>query len=151
MIGNKNAVAYHVLFPLIQCERVKIGYTTPNLFYRPDGSISDNLKGLCRWFTPLPVSGKPVLTPTSEFNGQYLEYDLYPAIEVGYVKKIPANYLGLMGVPITFIDKIDYDNYKIVDMISRYAVRDKSFDVKGHQLTEIDGKPTYSRIIIKKL
>ena len=55
-----------------------------------------------------------------------------------------------MGVPITFIDKIDYDNYKIVDMISRYAVMDKSFDVKGHQLTEINGKPKYSRLIIQK-
>lgn len=55
-----------------------------------------------------------------------------------------------MGVPITYMDYMDYDRFEIVDLIARYAVIDKSYNVKGHQLTEINGIPKYSRLIIQR-
>ena len=150
VIGNKNAIACKELFPQIQSGRVMLGYSKPSLFYRPDGSLTDKLQGLCRWFTTLQVNDKPTWMPTCSYNGRFLQYDHYPAINVDSVKQIPADYKGLMGVPITFLDCMDYSTYEIVDLIYRYAVLDKSYGVKGSQLTEIDGQPKYSRLIIRK-
>ena len=99
----------------------------------------------------MEVGKKPVFRPTCLYEeGNYKMYDHYPAIEVGEVKKIPSDYYGLIGVPITYFDKIDYNSYELIDRISRYSVMDKSIGIKGHQLTEIDGEPKYSRLIIKK-
>lgn len=152
VIGNKNAVAYKELFPMIQSGRVRLGYTIPNKFYSANGDLTDKLDGLCRWFTTLNVDEKPTWKPTLLYNeGNYQRFDHYPAINVDEVRNIPADYKDLMGVPITYLDHIDYRNYEIIDLISRYAVMDKSFGIKGHQLTEINGKPKYSRLIIKKV
>ena len=130
---------------------MKIGYTRPNSFYRPDGSIAQ-LQGLSRWFTTFPVNKeKTSWKPTCKYNDQYRKFDLYPAINVNRVKDIPGDYPGLMGVPITFMDKIDPDCFQIVDLIYRYAIIDKTYGVKGKQLTEVDGKAKFSRLIIKKI
>ena len=148
-IANKTVISYQNFFPLIQCGHLKMGYTRPNLFYRPDGSLK-KLQGLSRWFTTFPVDKRSTWVPKTKFKNQYRKFDLYPAINVDAVKEIPADYDGLMGVPITFIDKID-DSFRIVDLIYRYAILDKSYGVKGRQLTEVNGKPKYSRLIIQKL
>ena len=79
-------------------------------------------------------------------------FDLYPALNVDKTSEIPTDYNdGLMGVPITAIDRLDPSKFEIVDLIARYAVIDHSYDVRGRQLTEINGKPRYSRLIINKL
>ena len=148
IVGNKNAISYKELFPMLKDGRCKLGYTHPNEFYTPDGSLV-NLNGLCRWFTSMMVNKAP--PPIIGRNSPcYLRcYDNYPAINIDRVEDIPDNYDGLMGVPITFMDYMDYQKFEIVDLIARYAVIDKSHKVKRHQLTEIDGEPKYSRIIIK--
>lgn len=149
VIGNKNAISYKELFPLIQCGKVKIGYTVPNFFYTPEGTLKD-MSGLCRWFTTLPVADKSPKNSSVASQVEYEHFDLYPAINVDRVVDIPVDYEGLMGVPITFMDYMDYSNYEIVDLISRYAILDKSYSVKDHQLTEVNGKPKYARLIIKR-
>lgn len=149
-IANKTVISYQTFFPMIQCGYMKIGYSRPNLFYRSDGNVA-KLQGLSRWFTTFPVKKeKPAWKPTCKYSGQYRRFDLYPAINVNKVKDIPVDYLGLMGVPITFMDKIDSDSFQIVDLIYRYAIIDKTYGVKGRQLTEVDGKAKFSRLIIKK-
>ncbi len=149
VIGNKNAISYKDFFPQIKSGRVKLGYTRPNLFHTPDGTLK-NLSGLCRWFTTLPVVGKPMHLQRKKVKETYERFDLYPAINVDRVEEIPDDYEELMGVPITFLDIMDYSKYEIVDLIARYAVLNDAYDVKGHQLTEIKGIPRYSRLIIKK-
>lgn len=148
IVGNKNAISYKELFPMLKDGRCKLGYTHPDEFYTPDGSMV-NLNGLCRWFTSMMVNKAP--PPIIGSNSPYYLrcYDNYPAINVDRVEDIPDKYDGLMGVPITFMDYMDYEKFEIVDLIARYAVIDKSYKVKGHQLTEIDGNPKYSRIIIR--
>lgn len=65
--------------------------------------------------------------------------------------EIPCDYDGLLGVPITALDYLDPEKFELVDLIARYAVIDHSYDTPGHQLTEINGQPKYSRMIIRKL
>ena len=150
VIGNKNAISYQEVFPALQEGRACLGYSTPNIFNTPTGTI--NLQGLCRWFTTLPTHGKTFWTPTASVNDhEYHNYDLYPALNVDRTNDIPFDYDGLMGVPITAIDKLDPNQYELIDLIARYAVLDHTYDTLGHQLTEINEKPRFSRLIIRKL
>ena len=150
VIGNKNAISYKEVFPALQEGRLRLGYTTPNNFDTPTGTV--NLQDMCRWFTTLPTHGKTFWTPTASVNDhEYHNYDLYPALNVDRTCDIPTDFDGLMGVPITAIDRLDPTKFEIVDLIARYAVIDHTYDVRGRQLTEINGKPRYSRLIINKL
>ena len=150
VIGNKNAISYKEFFPALQKGRVRLGYSTPNIFVTPTGSA--NLQGMCRYFTTLSTPNKTFWIPTVHVNDrEYQCYDLYPALNVDRTSDIPADFDGLMGVPITAIDRLDPSKFDIIDLIARYAVIDHTYDVRGRQLTEINGKPKYSRLIIKSL
>lgn len=150
VIGNKNAISYKEVFTALQDGRVLLGYTTPNIFVTPTGLA--NLQGMCRYFTTLSTPNKTFWTPTVHVNDRkYQCFDLYPALNVDRTSDIPADFDGLMGVPISAIDRLDPSKFEIVDLIARYAVIDHSYDVRGKQLTEINGKPKYSRLIINKL
>lgn len=76
---------------------------------------------------------------------EYPHYDNYDAIEVPFTECIPADYDGIMGVPITFMDKYNPDQFRIIGL-DRYTVP-KKFLVGGR--VAINGKPTYARILIK--
>lgn len=151
ILGNKNAVSFKEVFPAIKDGVVRLGYTAPDFFQTPSGTLA-NLSGLSRWFTTLPTPGKTYQTFTASISDRdYQRFDLYPAINVDKTSEIPTDYNdSLMGVPITAIDRLDPTKFEIVDLIARYAVIDHSYDVRGRQLTEINGKPKYSRMIIKK-
>ena len=150
VIGNKNAISYKEVFTALQEGRVLLGYTTPNNFDTQTGTA--NLQGLCRWFTTLPTPDKTYWAPFACVNDrEYHRFDLYPAINIDRTSDIPIDYDGLMGVPITALDHLDPEKFEIVDLIARYAVIDHTYDVRGRQLTEINGKPRYSRLIINKL
>lgn len=85
---------------------------------------------------------------------EYQKYDNYNAIEVGYTDDIPSDYSGLMGVPITFIDKYNPDQFEIIGM--DYEVKDglidevirKGWDGKLDR-AYLNGKRMYARILIK--
>lgn len=151
VIANKNAVSYSILFPAIKGGLVRLGFTTPDFFQTPSGELA-NLNGLCKWFTTLATPNKTYPTFTASINDrEYQRFDNYPALNVDRTSEIPSDYDGLLGVPITALDKLDLEQYELVDLIARYAVIDHSYDTPGHQLTEINGQPRYSRIIINKL
>ena len=150
VIANKNAVSYKEIFPAIKDGVVRLGFTTPDFFQTPSGELA-NLNGLCKWFTTL-VANKTYPTFTASVNDrEYQRFDYYPALNVDRTSEIPCDYDGLLGVPITALDYIDPEKFEIVDLIARYAVIDHSYDTPGHQLTEIDGQPRYSRLIIRRL
>ena len=77
---------------------------------------------------------------------EYPQYDNYAAIEVSKVSDIPYDYDGAMGVPITFLDKYNPEQFEIIGL-DRYTVP-KKFLVGGR--VAIDGVPKYARILIRR-
>ena len=75
----------------------------------------------------------------------YLTYDNYDAIEVPYTEAIPSDYAGLMGVPITFLDKFNPEQFEIVGIMATTKVSDLNF---GYPY--LNGTKVYARIIIRR-
>ncbi len=83
---------------------------------------------------------------------KYPHYDNYRAINVNKTQDIPCDYDGVMGVPITFLDKYNPEQFEILDA-NDYRKSD-FIPVKPHGLIKdkdgsINGKPTYARILIR--
>lgn len=114
IIGNKNAITYKDFFPLLKENKVWIGCTNVKEFLQPDGSIKKF--GNVGWYTNLDVKKrheemKLWKTYTSE---EYPKYDNYDAINVNKINDIPCDYCGVMGVPITFMDNYNPDQFEIL-------------------------------------
>lgn len=128
IIGNKNAITYKEFFPLLKENKVWIGYSSPSEFDTPNG-ITKKINGLTRWFTNLDIQKrheKLILwqryydddgNPLPDAEERYPHYDNYAAINVDKVADIPVDYRGVMGVPITFLDKYNPDEFEIVGML----------------------------------
>ena len=142
IIGNKNAITYKEIFPLIKENKVWLGYTIPNKFYLEDRTLTNQVNGLCRWFTNLSTTKRNeeiILTKT--YNKiDYPKYENYDAIEVSKVVNIPKDYFGAMGVPITFIDKYNPDQFEII----KFRKGDDEKDLR------FNGKEPYFRVLIKR-
>ena len=79
----------------------------------------------------------------------YPHYDNYDAIEVGSTKNIPIDYAGLMGVPITWLDKYNPNEFEIIDGIGRYSILNNAETKSaGKYLSMINGKAKYFRLIM---
>lgn len=111
IIGNKNAVTYKEIFPLIKDNKIWLGYKTISEFKIPGSSISKKVTGLSRWFTNLPnkKAADPIELIEKYDPKKYPKYDNYDAINVNRVVDIPFDYDGVMGVPITICDLIADD------------------------------------------
>lgn len=146
IIGNKNAISYKEIFPLIKNNKLWLGCTIPTEFTRPDGSI-DKLGTLTRWFTNLDTAKRHeelftgVTYERGMKKGLYQKYDNYDAINVDKVKDIPTDYEGVMGVPITYLDRHNPDQFEIIKF--RKGDDDKDLAINGHV--------PYFRILIKKI
>ena len=82
---------------------------------------------------------------------EYQHYDNYDAIEVPFTDAIPSDYDGIMGVPISFLDKYCPEQFEIIDGIGRYSILDNERTKKeGKYLSMINGQPKFFRIIIRK-
>ena len=144
VIGNMNAITYKEVFPLIRTNHLWLGvshfntgmyfgvpegfgYSTTYEFDREwDGKPVARVAGIC-WFTnidhgrrhePLQlmtIADNTKFSRHKEVRGiGYETYDNYDAIEVGFVDAIPSDFDGHMGVPITFLDKYDPEQFEIV-------------------------------------
>lgn len=125
IIGNKNSITYKEFFPLLKDNHVWIGYMSPSEFDTPSG-MTKKVAGLGRWFTNLDIQKrheKLILwqryydddgNPLPDAEERYPHYDNYDAINVDRVADIPVDYKGVMGVPITFMDKYNPDEFEIV-------------------------------------
>jgi len=165
IIGNTNSLTYKEIFKLIKDNKLRTGYTNFNVgmfFIVPKDwekfhHIDENGNKIARvstscWFTNLEVEKhKQEITLYKKYNSkEYPKYDNYDAIEVSKVSEIPMDYEGAMGVPVTFIDKYNPNQFEILDAIGRYSMlTGPTEETKGHYLTKINGKPKYARIIIK--
>lgn len=119
IIGSMNAITYKEIFPLIKDNKIWLGYTQPKIFIQPDGS--EKKFGNILWFTNLeiPKRHEPMLLGGSyergSKKGMFPKYDNYDAINVDKVCDIPEDYDGVMGVPITFLDKYCPEQFEIVN------------------------------------
>ncbi|MCL2742486.1 MAG: adenine-specific methyltransferase EcoRI family protein [Planctomycetaceae bacterium] len=163
IIGSKNAVSYKEIFPLIVENKLWLGYgfNGGNAYFKilPEakGNFADGVydeeTGLVKfrnisWFTNLDTKKRhEVLDLFSRYSPErYSHYDNYDAIEVSKVADIPCDYDGKMGVPITFLDVYNPEQFEII-CDSRYndlENPDRQNDVL------LNGIPTYRRIIIRK-
>ena len=150
IIGSKNAITYLDIFSLIKEDKLWMGHGFPNgnAFFRvPDAydrewaaGVFDQTTGLVKfrnvsWFTNLDVSKRhEFLTLYRNYTPEeYPRYANYDAIEVSKVSEIPCDYDGEMGVPITFLDKYNPDQFEIIGS-SRFL---------GRPMSEIAPKGTY--------
>lgn len=166
IIGNMNAITYKEIFPLIKknemwggCKGFSGGmnFNVNDETYDAskekqaskviDGRIVKNIMG-CIWFTNLDHQKRNTpLDLYKHYNAEeYPKYDNYDAIEVGRVSEIPMDYDGVMGVPISFLDKYCPTQFEIKGL-DRYVEDNPRY---GHRF-HINGKETYARILIRKL
>ena len=171
IIGNINAVTYKEIFPLIQRDQVWLGpsihsgdreFEIPSSYpLEAAGSRTDNegrryirVKGV-RWFTNLdfPQRHEELTLYKKDSPEEYPHYDNYDAINVDKVADIPCDYDGVMGVPITYLDKHNPDQFEILDA-NDFIIRDQA-PKKPHGLIKdkdgyVMGRIVYARILIRK-
>ena len=171
IIGNMNATTYKEIFPLIRDNKLWYGpsissgdreFMVPESYpieaagWRIDekGKKYIRVKGV-RWFTnldhgrrhePLPLltmEDNIIYSKHKEIKGkQYVHYENYDAIDVPYSDAIPSDYEGLMGVPISFLDKYCPEQFEIIG---------NEYDLnlsKGRGY--VNGKRCYGRVFIRK-
>lgn len=160
IIGNMNAITYKEVFPLIRDNKLWMGasiHSGDREFRVPDdyplnasgtridekGNKYIRVKGV-RWYTNVDYKERHEdLDLYKEYNPEeYPKYDNYDAINVNKTADIPCDYDGIMGVPITFMDKYNPEQFEIIG-------NEYSLDIdKGRGY--INGKRMYSRIFIRK-
>lgn len=168
IMGNTNALTYKEIFKLFKEDKIRTGYTNFNVgmyFVVPDdcekfhkivnGKKMVRVSTSC-WFTSLQVSKhKEFITLYKTYNEkEYPKYDNYDAINVNKYTDIPDDYKGYMGVPITFLDKFNPDQFEIIGLAASagYNKDIVGLEFKGSKdaRTIINGKNTYARIFIKR-
>ena len=156
IIGNMNAVGYKEIFPLIQKNAIWLGNNSGSMEFRvPDhypprksrywedetGQKWRSMGNTC-WFTNLEHEkrNEELHLYKSYTPNDYPQYDNCDAIEVGHTKHIPRDCNRIMGVPITFLNKYNPDQFRII----RFRKGDD-----GKDLT-VNGKSPYFRILIQR-
>lgn len=129
IIGNTNALTYKDIFKLIKENKIRTGYTNFNvgMFFEVPKEwekyhhIDENGKKIARvstscWFTNLDVEKhKQDIVLYKKYNEiDYPNYENYKAIDISKVQEIPMDYKKEMGVPITFVDKYNPDQFEII-------------------------------------
>lgn len=179
ILGNMNAVTYKEVFPLFRDNKVWYGESIRSgdrKFYVPDSyplnaascGIDDKgrrfirVKGV-RWFTNLETSRRhePLALTCNYTPDVYPQYENYDAINVGRTQNIPFDYDGVMGVPITFLDKYSPDQFEIVmlangnartnippNTLTKVKYRPHPEDRGGVGI--INGQRVYVRILIRR-
>lgn len=178
VIGNMNAITYKEVFPLIKENKVWLGATNFNkgmYFAVPDnfvyadtyrfaremnGQKVNRVAGVC-WFSSIEHGRRHepldfmTMADNLRFNkvikdGAYQHYDNYDAIEVPRWDAIPSDYDGVMGVPISFLDKYNPDQFEIVGLAAGNIRGLAGIPSKtGKDGPYIDGNLKYGRIMVR--
>ena len=184
IVGHQNAIKYKEIFPLIRDNKIWLGYGFKggaghfiNEHYEDYATATDRKEGMIRvsgvhWFTNLEINKRheDLILYKKYTPEEYPKFENYDAINVDVTKDIPIDYDGMIGVPITFMDKYNPDQFEIIGVgianlgleigIQPYKPEHKKYRkeiqkrgaVDGDLYMMIDGVVTvpYSRIIIKR-
>ncbi|QYK47804.1 MAG: adenine-specific methyltransferase EcoRI family protein [Phycisphaeraceae bacterium] len=166
IIGNHNAITYREIFTLIRDNRIWLGNTHPVAFVVPDhyemrgtrswrdenGTNWRSLGNAC-WFTNLDIAKRHEdLTLYKTFDKKaYPKFDNYDAVEVSAYKNIPMDFDGVMGVPVTFLEHHNPEQFEIIGLIAgniRGLAGIPSASNKDGPY--INGRLKYGRILIRR-
>lgn len=169
IIGNKNAITYKDVFKYIKENKLWLGYNNVKMFI--NNKQEEQHFGNVGWFTNLQTSKqleklvlyKKYYTCEEDKNNpnytnpEYPKYDNYNAIEVSKVANIPIDYDGVMGVPITFLDKYNPRQFEIENGMNSCLIFENDKNIVhygneriGKHMCSINNatKFTYFRILI---
>ena len=155
IIGNKNALTYKEVFGFIKENKLWLGISNPHDFIQPSYAVKKSMAGLTRWFTN--IENKKRAQPIDLYKRysfeDYPKYDNYDAINVDKTCDIPMDYDGVMGVPITFLDKYCPTQFEIIDINPHFFSIVEQGLPKPKQLTlhNVGKKDPYARILIRKI
>lgn len=142
VIGSQNAITYKEIFPLLKDNEMWLGSNNPapKEFVQRDGTIK-KFGNIC-WYTNLDLKKRheELIMVKKYTPDEYPHYDNYDAIEVSKVASIPYDYDGVMGVPITFLDKYNPEQFEII----KFRKGDDDKDLA------VNGKCPYFRILIRR-
>lgn len=162
ILGNMNHAIISEIFHYFKGNKVWLGYNSGHFWFRvpdyyeakgtdfkedADGQKWRRMGNIC-WFTNMDIDKRhqplDLYMHYSALN--YPKYDQYDAINVSKTAEIPADYDGIMGVPITFLDKYSPEQFEMLG-VDRYVSDNPKY---GHRFT-INGKETYARILIRRI
>ena len=183
IVGHQNAIKYKEIFPLIRDNKIWLGFGFTggaghfiNTQYENYATASDKKEGMIRvsgvhWFTNLDINKRheDLILYKKYSAEEYPKYENFDAINVDITKDIPIDYEGMIGVPITFMDKYNPDQFEIIGVgianlgleigIQPYKPEHKKFRKEVQKRGAVDGdlyfvkngevEVPYSRIIIK--
>ena len=157
IIGQQNAIHYSDIFPLIKANKLWLGYNNGDMAFKvpqhyeeratrfwidENGQKWRSMGNIC-WFTNLDIKKRHEnLILYKNFNPiEYPTYDNYQAINVGKYADIPCDYEGIMGVPITFLNKFNPDQFELIGTSTSDMPKGAPY---------INGKRIYERILIRR-
>ncbi len=161
ILGNKNALTYKEIFPFIKDNKIWTGFTSwsggmwfisdHEDYYDEirDGVLMKNVPSI--WYTNIETPKRYWDIPLYKKYSpeEYPRYDNYDAIEVSKTAEIPEDYFGVMGVPITFLDKYNPNQFEIIGCT--YSYGDCGYHVGGTSWgAKINGKDIYKRLFIRR-
>ena len=170
IIGNKNAVTYKEVFPLMRDNKIWLGCNNVKEFLQPDMSIKKF--GNIGWFTNLDIKKRheKLVLDKCYSRLMYPKFDNYEGISVSRVKDIPCDYDGIMGVLVTYLEKHNPEQFRILGITCRnYSpeYRKKFYDKADYDKADYDnantlngsvcilvnGKPKmlYCRLLIRRI
>ncbi len=167
IVGHQNAITYKEIFKLIKENKLWLGYGFKggaghfiNEHYEDYATATDRKEGMIRvsgvhWFTNLEINKRheDLILYKNYNKEEYPKYDNYNAIEVSKTKEIPMDYAGIMGVPITFLDKYNPDQFEIFGLSASAGYNESIVGIPflGEKDARplLNGKNTYARIFIK--
>ena len=162
IIGSQNNITYKEIFKLFKENKIWLGYKAGDMAFKvPDyyapretrywqdetGQKWRSMGNIC-WYTNLDIAKhhEDLILYKHYSEEEYPKYDNYDAINVGKYSEIPMDYDGIMGVPVTFLDKYNPAQFEIIGL-DRYTVPKEK--LVGGRLT-INGKIKFARILIKR-
>ena len=183
IVGHQNAITYKEIFKLIKENKLWLGYGFKggaghfiNEHYEDYATATDRKEGMIRvsgvhWFTNLEINKRheDLILYKNYTLDEYSSYENFNAINVNKTKDIPVDYDGFMGVPITFLDKYNPDQFEIIGLgisnsgieigVKPYKIEHKKYRKEIQKRGAVDGDlymmtngvvdVPYARIIIK--
>lgn len=169
IIGHQNAIHYKEIFPLIMQNKVWLGYgfkggaTHFISQYEDVATASNHKEGMIRvsgvqWFTNLEIKKRHenLILYRHYTPEDYPHYDNFDAIDVGKTEDIPCDYDGVMGVPDTFLEKFNPEQFEIIGLgngdLAKQAGVTKNYRGRTDLAYTVGNthKCPYSRILIRK-
>lgn len=166
IIGSQNAITYKEIFMLLRDNAIWLGYhfgdmefVVPDYYepretrYREENGIKYRSMGNICWFTNLDIAKRheELLMYRQYTAEEYETFDNYDAINVNKIADIPMDYYGIMGVPITFANKYNPEQFEIIGLIAGNIKGLAGIPSKiGKDGPYINGKLKYGRLLIRR-